>query len=57
MYRIDNWIKKAYAWTIEYIDGEYIDIFVYSPLSRSTYIELSNELKNSKNGLINDDNK
>ena len=53
MYRIDKWINEGSAWTIEYIDGEYINISIYNPSSGSTYIELRNELKNSKMGLIN----
>ena len=36
------------AWTTECIDGEYINISIYSPLSRSTLIELPDKLKNSK---------
>ena len=37
-YRIDNWINEGSARTIEDIDGENINISVYSPLSGSTYI-------------------
>ena len=37
----------------ENIDGKYINIFVYSPLSGTTYIDLPEELKNSMKGLIN----
>ena len=44
LYRLDNWINKGSAWAIEYIDGEYINISIYSPLSGSTYIELLDEL-------------
>ena len=60
LYRIDTWINKRSAWTVEYIDWEYINIAIYNPLSGSTYIELPDELKNSMKGLINiknDDNK
>ena len=53
MYRIDNWINERSTWTIEYIDGEYINIAIYNPLSGNTYIELSNELRKLKNGQIN----
>ena len=48
LYRLDNRINKGSAWTIECIDGEYINISIYSLLSGSTYIELPDELKNSK---------
>ena len=57
LYRLDNWINKGSAWTI---DGEYIDISIYSPLSGSTYTELPDELKRPQKGLIyikGDDNK
>ena len=53
LYRIDNWINAGCGWIIESIDGEYVNISVYSPLIGSTYIELPNELKNAKKGLIN----
>ena len=53
LYRIDNWINKGSGWIIESIDGEYVNNPAYSPLIGSTYIELSNELKNPKKGLIN----
>ena len=54
MYRIENWINEGSAWKIQYIDGEYINIAIYNPLSRSTYIELLIELKQkTKKGLIN----
>ena len=33
MYRLDNWINEGCAWTIEYVDGEYINISIYSPLT------------------------
>ena len=33
LYRLDNWINEGSAWTIEYVDGEYINISIYSPLS------------------------
>ena len=53
LYRIDNWINKGSGWIIVSIDGEYANISAYSPLIGSTYIELPNGLKNSKNGSIN----
>ena len=60
LYRLDNWINEGSAWITKYIDGEYVNISIYSPLSESTYIELPDELRNSMKGLINiknDDNK
>ena len=47
------------GWVIESIDAEYVNIYLYSPLSGSSYIELPNKLKNSMNVLIvtkNNDN-
>ena len=60
MYKIDNWINEGSVWIVELIEGQYINISAYSPLVGSTYIKLSDELKNSRKGLIyikNDDNK
>ena len=33
LYRLDNWIYEGSAWKIGYIDGEYINISIYNPLS------------------------
>ena len=40
IYKIDNSINEGYALTIEYADREYLNIFLYSSLSGSTYIDL-----------------
>ena len=53
LYRIDNWINEGSDWIIEPINGEYVNIFIYSPLLGSTYIELPDKLKNPMKGLIN----
>ena len=37
----------------ETIGAEYVNIFIFSPLSASSYIELPNKLKNSIKGLVN----
>ena len=42
---------------ISEINSQYIDIIQYKPLKGSSYIELPNELKNPKMGLINIKNK
>ena len=58
--RIDNWIREATGWVTESTDGEYVNVFIYSPLSGRSYIELPYKLRSSKKGLIkikNDDNK
>ena len=60
LYRIDNWINEGSGWIIESKDGEHVNISAYSPLIESKYVELSNDLKNSRKDLIkikNDDNK
>ena len=60
LYRIDNWINQGSGWIVESIEGFYLNISSYSPLIGSSYIELPDELKNSRKGLINiqnDDNK
>ena len=38
LYRIDNWINEGSGWAIESINGEYVNISIYSPLSASSYI-------------------
>ena len=53
MYRIDNWINEGSHWIIESMNGEYVNISMYSPYIESSFVELLNELKNPKKGLIN----
>ena len=58
--RIDNWINEGSGWIIEEIHNQSLNVSSYSPLIGSTCIELPNELKHPKKGLINiqnDDNK
>ena len=55
-YRLDNWINKGSGWIIESIQSQYVNIFIYSPLSGSTYIELPDKSKNPVKGLINIEN-
>ena len=60
LYRIDNWINQRSGWIVESIEGFYLNVISSIPLIGSTYIELPDELKNSRKGLINiqnDDNK
>ena len=37
-YRVDNWINKGFDCVIESVDGEYVNISIYSSLSGSIYI-------------------
>ena len=52
LYRIDNWIDEGSGWIIESVGTQYMNISIYSPLIRSTYIELPDKLKNPTKGLI-----
>ena len=53
LYRIDDWINQGSGWIVESIEGFYLNVSSYSPLIRSTYIKLPDELKNSRKRLIN----
>ena len=54
---IGQWISEGSGWTIQSVDGHYINLTKYIPLKGSSYIELSTELKNPAKGLINLKNK
>ena len=56
LYRIDNWINEGSGWIVELIESRYIDILTYTPLSRSSYVHLSVELRSPKKELINTKN-
>ena len=49
--RIDNLINERSGF--ESINGEYVNISIYSPLIGSTYIKSPDELKKSMKDLIN----
>ena len=53
LYRIDNWINEGSGWIIESVEAWYVNIYMYSPLIGSTYINLPDKLKNPMKGLIN----
>ena len=53
LYRINNWIKEGSGWVIESVDAEYVNFYIFSPLSASTYIEFPRRLKNLTKDLIN----
>ena len=53
LYRINNWINDGSGWIIKSINGEYVNISMYSPLIGNSIVQLPNELKNPKKGLIN----
>ena len=54
---IHKWISKGSAWIIKSINGHYINIIKYEPLTGSSYIQLPTELQHHKSGLINLKNK
>ena len=35
LYRIDNWINEGSGWVIRSVDAEYVNIFIFSPISGS----------------------
>ena len=57
LYLTDNWINEGSGWIVESIKSQYSNISTYRPLSGSSYMNLSNELRSSKKGLINIKNK
>ena len=54
---IHKWISEGSAWIIKSINGHYINIIKYEPLTGSSYIQLPTELQHHKHGLINLKNK
>ena len=54
---INKWISESSGWTIDTIDGHYLNITTYKPLNGSSYKELPMKLRNPKKGLINIKNK
>ena len=54
---IDVWINNRSGWIIELIESQYINISTDRPLSGSSYMNLSVELKSPRTGLINIKNK
>ena len=57
LYMIDVWINNGSGWIIELIESQYINISTYRPLSGSSYMNLPDELKSPRKGLINIQNK
>ena len=54
---LDIWINESSAWTIDQIDGLYINTSNYEPLLGDSYIPLPKVLNNSMKALINLKNK
>ena len=53
LFKIDNWLNEGSGWVIELTDAEYVNIYIYIPLSESSYIKFPHKLRNSMKGLIN----
>ena len=50
-------INNGSGWIVELIESQYINISTYRPLSGSSYMDLSIELRSPRKGLINIKNK
>ena len=53
LYIIDVSINEGSDWIVESIESQYINIWTYRPLSGSSYMDLTVELRSPKKGLIN----
>ena len=53
IYELENWISHGSVWVVEKIISQYLNLSSYLPLSGSTYIKLSVELRHPMKGLIN----
>ena len=51
--KIQQWISEGSGWTIQSVDGHYLNVVKYKPLKGSSYIPLPKELRNSAKGIIN----
>ena len=50
---IDFWINNGSGWNVELIDSQYINNSTYTPLSTSFYVNWPVELRSTKQGIIN----
>jgi len=51
--KVGNWIKQGSGWIIKSLNKHYFNVTQYSPLNAGSYIELLEELRNARKGLIN----
>ena len=51
--KVAQWISEGSGWTIQSVNGHYINIVKHKPFSGSSYIQLPKELQNRMKGLIN----
>ena len=50
---IAQWVSEGSGWTIQSVDNHYLNIVQYQPMNGSSYIELPQELRHHRKGLIN----
>ena len=50
--KIGDWLSEGSGWVISSVDAHYLNVVKYTPLNASFYIELPEELRNAKKGLI-----
>ena len=55
--KIQQWISEGSGWTIQSVDGHFINVVIYKPLRGSSYIPLPKELQHPSKGIINMKNK
>ena len=51
--KVAQWISEGSGWTVQSVNGHYINIVKHKPMNGSSYIQLPKELQNSAKGLIN----
>ena len=51
--KIQQWISEGSGWTIQSVDGHFINVVKYRPLRGFSYIPLPKELRNPAKGIIN----
>ena len=57
LYMTDVWINRESGWIVESIESQYINISTYRPLSGSSYMDLTVDLRSPRKGIINIKNK
>ena len=50
--KIDNWLSEGSGWRTESVDPDHVNISVYSSLSGTSYIELPDNSRNSKQAWL-----
>ena len=50
---VQKWFAEDSGWIIESLDIDYINISIYNSLARQSYMQLPEELRNSRKSLVN----